>query len=286
MALETEFSNGINVAAFLDPEIMDVLRAQITVLNWVRRVNFQRPSDSMKVRKRGTMTATTATESTDHALSEYTQSLLATLQVQEVKVYAELSDKGREFSAITLEEMAQEAATAVLQYVEQATCGLFDGFSRSVGTTGEQLTPQVLRRALYNLRVADVPGPYVIVLHPTQIDDVQDNIQSAGAALWGNPMVDFSILNGAPVKENGLAGSYLQVPVYSTTNCESINTDADWSGAALNPQRAIAFGEDGRGIRSEVDRNIKKGVTQLAVNLFFDVKEAEDLSGVGIVSAQ
>lgn len=286
MAGETVYAGGVNIAALLDPLIMDHLRSQITVLNWVHRVNFQKGSDSVKMRKRGSMTATTAAEATDHATSQYQQVLLNTLVVQEVKVYCELSDKGRDFSEITLEEMAAEAAMAVLDYVEQTVCGLFDGFSNVVGTTGVALTPQVLRRALYTLRINKVPGPYVVVLNPTQIDDVQDNIQTSGSAVWGNPAVDFSILNGAPIQENGYAGSYLQAPVYSTTNVEGINTNADWSGAALNPMRAIGFGEDGRGVRSEVGRNIKKGVTEIGVSLFFDTKEAEDASGCNIVSAQ
>lgn len=286
MTQETVFADGVNIAALLDPLIMDKLRDQITVLNWVHRVNFQKGSDSVKMRKRGSLTATTAAEATDHANSQYQQVLLGTLQVQEAKVYAELSDKGRDFSAMTPEEIAAEGAQAVLDYVEQTVCGLFDGFSNSVGSTGVALTPQALRRALYTLRINKVPAPYVIVLNPTQIDDVQDAIQTAGAAVWGNSSVDFSILNGAPIAENGYAGSYLKAPVYSTNNIEGINGNADWCGAALNPMRAIGFGEDGRGVRSEVGRNIKKGVTELGCSIFFDAKEAEDVSGCGIVSAQ
>ena len=286
MANETVHADGVNIDALLDDAIMEHLRAQITVLNWVHRVSFERGSDSKKLRKRGSFTATTAAEATPHAKSQYKQVHLGTLAVQEVKVYAELSDKGRDFSMITVDEMAIEGALAVMDKVEQDACGLFDGFSTDVGLTLTALNAKTLRRALYNLRVNNVPGPYVFVLHPTQIDDVQDHIQDAGAANWGNPNVDFSILNGAPIRENGLAGSYLQVPVYSTTNVEGINTDDDWCGAALNPMRAIAFGEDGRGIRSRLDEDIEAGVTQIAVSMFYDVEEREDEALVQIISAQ
>jgi hypothetical protein len=175
---------------------------------------------------------------------------------------------------------------AILDKVEQDILALLDGFSTTVGTTNVALTPQVLRQATYNLRLNKVGGPYVYILHPTQVDDVLDSIQTAGAASWGNESVDFSILNGQAPAKNGLVGSYLTVPVLATTNCESINSDVDWSGACLNPSKALAFGEDGRGVRTRMMDDIEKGVRQIAIDMFYDTKEAEDLAGVGIVSQQ
>ena len=57
MANETVHADGVNIDALLDDAIMEHLRAQITVLNWVHRVSFERGSDSKKLRKRGSFTA-------------------------------------------------------------------------------------------------------------------------------------------------------------------------------------------------------------------------------------
>lgn len=67
------------------------------MLNLVQLVNFKSMSDSVKLRKKGSLTATAATESTAHAISEYTQTSPATLTAAEVKVYTEISDKAIEF---------------------------------------------------------------------------------------------------------------------------------------------------------------------------------------------
>lgn len=283
---DTEYNHGVNIDALLEPAIMNNLRPKLVALAAVGRVPFQRGSDSVKLRKRGMLTATTAAEATDHTVSPYNQVLLGTLVVQQVKVYAELSDKADSFSMINLPEIAEEASIAVAQKVEQDILGLADGFSNQVGTSGNPLSPQVLRAALYNLDLNDVDGDRIIVLHSTQLDDVLDAIQTAGAAVWGNQNTDFTILNGRSLLPSGFKGTYLEVPVFQTNNVEGINADADWCGMACNARRAIAFGEDDRGIRVETDRNIKKGVTALSVDLFYDVKEREDASGVGIVSGQ
>jgi hypothetical protein len=285
-ANDTEFDHGVNVAAWLEPSIMDNLKAMLVALTAVGRVSFERGSDSVKLRQRGKMTATTAAEATDHATSPSSQVLLGTLVVQQVKVFAEFSDKGQKFSMIDIPEIAMEAADAVAQKVEQDILGLADGFSKQVGTTGNPLSPQVLRSAFYNLDLSDVSGSRIVILHPTQVDDVLDALQTAGAAMWGNQNVDFTILNGRSLEPGGYKGTYLGVPVFQTTNVEGINNDDDWCGLACNASRAIAFGEDDRGIRVEYDRNLKKGVTEISVDLFYDVKEREDASGVGIVSGQ
>jgi len=94
-----------------------------------------------------------------------------------------------------------------------------------------------------------------------------------------------SILNGQRPDVNGLKGTFLGVPVFSTTNVATANSAADYVGAAIGVGRALAVGEDGRGIRTELDRDIQAGLTKIAVNMYFDVKEAEDLAGVKIISA-
>lgn len=289
MAGETTFSDDVSVAAFVENGIAEYLHANSVMLALVNKIPFVRGSDSVKQRQKGSFTATTATEATDHATSQYTRTALPTLQVQEVKVYAELSYKARDYSTITPQEMAEEAGKAVLKKLEQDILGLADGFSTTVGATGVDVTPAVLKSSFYELEANDVPGRYVHVGHPRSLHDVTDDLidATAGAAsFWANPNASLSILNGNAPQMNGYKGEYLGVDIFSTTNTESVNVGADWANLTCNPQLAISFGEDGRGIIVEIDRDIKKGVVQIAVFSFYDTKERIDGAGVYVVGDQ
>lgn len=282
MANETEYSNYQTVAAYLDTAIAPHFRAAAIMPNLVHLVNFQSGSDSVKLRKAGSLTATAATESTDHANSEYTETTPATLTAAQVKVYVELSDKALKFAGASPEALAQEAGRAIGQKFDTDAMALFDSLNggTAVGTSGVDCSPQILLQATYVLAAQNIPGAYVFVLHPTQIYDVQDDLITSGAVIWSNPTA-LDIMSGQPALANGWKGKFLDLDVYSSTNTESVNTDADWAGACFSPQFALAAGFAG-GIETEIGRNRKKGVTELSITLWYDVKEYNDLAGVSI----
>ena len=266
----------------LDAEIMDQLVSQLVMAALVRHVNFD-GNKTKKMRKKDTFVATTAAEATDHTRQNYTQSSPATLTVGEVKVYAEQSDLNRDFSPMTSAEMIEAAVYAVRKKYDGDICALFSGFSTGVGTTTVDLTPTALRTAFADLEINDVPTGYCAVLHPTQIDNINAVLLQSACPVW--TMTELSILNGQRAQANGYKGLFLNVPIFSTTNVATVNSSADYCGAAIGIGQAIAVGEDGRGIRTESARAIQSGKTCFAVNLYFDAKEAEDLAGVKIVSA-
>lgn len=289
MANETEYSNAIT-SALIAADVAEYLRDNSVMIGKGRPVPFQRGvSDQVKLRQAGSVTATTSTESTAHAKSEYTQSSPATLQVAEAKVYMELSDRARDFSPLTVQELVSEAGAAIVDKVDVDGLALASGFSTSVGSTGVDLTADVLRLATYNLRLAKVKGAPLIILHPTQISDVQADIISSSGAVWGGPNVQLSILNGrTPGAGSGYVGSFLEVDVFSSTNTESINSDVDWAGLCLDPRRALAFGVDAQGIRVKIDETskIQEGLTGISVAMYYDWKEADNAAGVQIISDQ
>jgi len=286
MALETEFSNYQTVAAYIDTMAIPYFRSANIMMNLCALKNFAPGSDSLKLRKAGNLTATTATESTDHALSEYTETSPATLQVTQVKVYTELSDKALKFSGHSWEELAQEAGNAISQKFDQDAMALFDAFNggTAVGTSGVDNSPEILLQASYTVRAQAVPGELVYVLHPVQIYDAQLDLLTSGASVWTNP-VRLDILNGQPPQANGFVGMFNGIPVYESKNTESINTGADWSGACFVRNLALAAGFQGT-ITTEVHRNLKKSMTEIAVDLWYDVKEASDVAGVCIATDQ
>ncbi len=266
----------------LDAEIMAQLRSLLVMAALVRHVDFG-GNKTKKLRKEGSVTATTAAEGTAHTRTDYTQTSPATLTVGEVKVYLEQSDLNRDFSPMTTDEIVRASVQAIQKKVDGDAAALFAGFSQSVGTTGVDLTPAVLRTAIATLEIADVPNPYAVVLHPTQVDNINAALLASPSPVWA--LTEMSILNGKRPELNGQKGTFLGVPVFSTTNVATANSAADYVGAAIGVGLAIAMGEDGRGVRTELGRSVSEGLTEIGVNIYFDVKEAEDLAGVKIISA-
>lgn len=286
MALETEYSNYQTVAAYLDTAIAPYFRSANVMANLVHLVNFQDKSDSKKLRKAGSVTATAGVESTDHALSEYTETSPATLLAAEVKVYMEISAKALKFGGADLAALAAECGRAIATKFDTDALALLDSLhgGTQVGTSGSDCTPGILLQASYTVRAAAIPGPFVYVLHPVQIYDVQDDLLATTASAWSNESM-LSILNGQPPLSNGFAGSFLGLAVYESTNTESVNGNADWAGGCFSPQFALAAGFAG-GIETKMGYNIKKGVAELSCTLWYDVKEYQDSAGVSIETDQ
>lgn len=286
MASETEYSNYQTVAAYVEAGITPHFRARAIMPNLMKAVNFQPGSASVKLRKAGSLTATAATESTAHSTSEYTETSPNTLTAAEVKVYTELSDKAIIFGGANVDDITAEAGRAIADKFDADAMALFDALNGGtvIGTSGADLTPALLVQAAYTARAGNTPGMLAYALHPVQVYDVQDDIVASGASVWTNPaMLDF--LSGQRPAENGLRGMFFGVPVYESTNTESLNTAADWGGACFDVSNALAYLIAG-GVRVKIGYNVKSGLTEIGVTFWYDVKENSDTSGVAIVTDQ
>lgn len=286
MANETEYSNYQTVAAYLAAEISPHFRSKVVMPNLMKGFNFQNKSDSIKLRKAGSVTATTATESTDHAVSEYTETSPNTLTAAEVKVYMEVSDKARAFGGADINALVAECGAAIAQKFDTDALALADALNGGtvVGTTTVDATPANLVEAAYIVRANNVPGPIAYVLHPAQERDVKDDIIASTGTPWSNTQY-LDILGGQQPANNGFRGTFFDVPVYISTNTESLNTNADWGGVCLDVNEALAYGVYGD-IMVDIGYNVKKGVTEIGVRLWYDIKEYNDTAGVAIVTDQ
>lgn len=282
MALETEFSNYITVAAFLDTAIAPYFRTAAIMPNLVHTVNFVGKSDSVKLRKAGSVSATAATESTPHATSEYTETSPATLVAGEIKVYMEISDKAIKFGEADLPSLAREAGVACAQKFDTDAMALFDSLhgGTQVGTSAGDCTIANLATAMYTLEALNIPGPYVFVLHPAQSFDIRNQLTTAGAVAWTNAR-DLAIFSGQPPVANGFKGEIFGASVFQSTNTESVNTNADWAGVCMSPQYALAAGFAGD-VTTKMGYNVKSGLTEIGISLWYDVKEYDDNAGVSI----
>lgn len=286
MANETVYSGYQTVAAFVDANAIPYFRSSNVMMNLCALRNFEPKSDSLKLRKLGSVSATAATEATDHATSNYAETSPATLTASQVKVYVELSDKALKFAGADWQELAKECGEAIGQKFDVDAMALFDSFNggTQVGTTGVDCSPEILLQASYTVRAKAVKGELVYVLHPTQIYDAQLDILTSGASVWTNP-TRLDILDGQPPMANGWVGRFNGIDVYESTNVESVNAAADWAGACFVRGLALAAGFAGT-IETELERDIKKGVLRMATTLWYDVKEASDDAGVSIETDQ
>lgn len=285
MANETLFAQYQTIAAYVDANIVPAFRSAAIMPNLCAIKQFQSGSDSIKLVKAGTVSATVASEATQHATSQYAETSPNTLAVKQVKVYVEVSDKALMFGGADLAALALECGRACAQKLDIDALALFDSFNGGtmVGTTGTAMTPAKVLQAMYNVTSQDVPGGLAVVLHSSGVFDIQTDMLTTTAAYWTNPAT-MSLLDGGAPAANGLKGSIFGQPVYQTNNTESQNASADWSGGVINPQYGLALGVFGS-IRSEVDRDIGKGVMKLAVDLWYDVKELQDKAGCALLHA-
>ena len=288
MANETKYANAVNVAAYIESGVMNALRSALVLTPLCRVVNFTPGSDSVKLRKKGTVTAGAGTESTAPSNTAYSQSSPATLQVQEAVVLIDRSDRNKYFTQMSLDEIVEAITIAVAEKVETDALALFNTLTNQVGSTTVDLTPDAMKEAAYTLRLNNNDGTYIYVMHPTQVNDVDTDI-IAGTGIgnvWANPSVDVSLLGQTAAQANGSVGFFLGNEVRVTTNTESINTNADWQGGIIVPNKCIALGQDGRGIQVEIQRDAKRRSDEITANVYYDVELAEDVAGCGIVSDQ
>jgi hypothetical protein len=284
VANETEYSNYVDVAAFLDANIAPAFRSATISPLFCHQVQFQTGSDSKKLRKAGTLTATTATESTAHTASEYTETSPNTLLATQVKVYVEVSDKAADLVGADLMALAREAGVAIAEKVDSDTFALADALNggTAIGTTTADATPQHLLDASYTVSANNPPAQLSYILHSVQIYDVQTDILASSASFWGHD-AGVTLMDTQIPMTQGFVGSFMGIPVYKSTNLESLNTNADWGGMCIANGLAFAQGF-GPSVKLEFDRNLSKGVHEISAYIWFDAKEYNDDAGVSIVT--
>lgn len=282
MANETLYANGVNVAAYVESRLATKLRNQLVTLALVNLVPFVRGSDSKKQGETGSVTATAGAEATTHANSSYSQTALPTLQVQEAKVLVRLSNKAEDYSNISLEEIVDACRFAVGDYVDSSLLSQTQSLTNTVGATGTDLSLASIRQGVLKLDQEKVDGQRAAILAPKQISEIADAIENSTKTVWSNTDIGLSILSGQAPAVNGLKGYYLDIPIFSSNNIPDDSTD--YSGILGNIKKTLSFGEDGRGIIVEEDRDIVAGTRIIVARMFFDAKLRQNKASVEVLS--
>ena len=224
-------------------------------------------------------TAAGLTEGTDTEAAALTLSA-KDITVGEVGINLGLTDFARKVSPVTPEALGARGAQAIARKIETDIAALFSGFSKTAGSTTNEITLDTLFDAQALLDAADAPPDRICVLAPKTCGVLRKLIAGASgstAAYYGtgNIRPEFSKVPGFFTDFNGM-------PIYWSNFVPKINTDADFCGAIFcRDALGMAVLSD---ISVETERNASLRAEEIVAVSTYGVGELQDLGGVGIVS--
>lgn len=178
-----------------------------------------------------------------------------------------------------LEPYAMELGKALANKIDSDLLDEVGDFTNSVGTSGSAITEANFLEAIYTLESANAKGPYACVLHPVQIRDLRQALASATGAVWGGP--------SAPAADLGAFANLYGVDIYRSTNCASVNTDADRQGVMMpiGNSSGLAFVLK-TGARTEFQRDASLRATEIVVTAIYgdECVNTDASGGVAIIT--
>ena len=269
-------------ATVLEQAIVDYARAEAVMRGLVSSHSLAgRMSKAAVIPKWASLSAAALTEGTD--MSNTTLSTDGvTLTAAEAGVRVDISDMVKNFAGADLNAYARQCGLALADKWDADLCALSAGFSSSVGSTGTELTLDVLHTAIYTLEAAKAPRGYAFVLHPRQILDIRTLIAGASgstATFFANP----NNATDVSVKPGALVGQFMGVPIYADANIPTANAAADYLGMLISVGNALAE-VVGWEAKVEIQRDASMRADELNATACYGVGEIVDAYGVGILS--
>lgn len=157
-----------------------------------------------------------------------------------------------------LEPFAEELGKALANKIDADLLSAASSFTSSVGTSGQDLTEANFISAIYALELGNAKGPFVAVLHPYQVSNLRSAIAASTGAVWGGP--------SAPAADLGSLGTLYGVDVVQSTNCASVNVNADRQGVMMpvGNQSGLAYVLK-TGAKTEFQRDASLRATEIVV---------------------
>ncbi len=196
--------------------------------------------------------------------------------------------------AMSVERLAQAAASAYINRHNDLTVGLFAGVTASVGTSGSDLTLDDIVDATQTLMRANNTDSLYAMLHGQQMSDLQNSLRGEGGALsFSAPTAEMIAAKG-----KGYAGSYLGVDFWVNNRVATANSGADragcmWSRGAFGYAEATHPLSSLRGsinpqvvspVLIEFERTGTSGLNTVIASAFLGVAMVEDARAVKIVT--
>lgn len=288
--MTASFTNATTRTSADDLYLANVLDTQVIEANYSATVmrplmrNYDlsgKPSDTAKFPRWPALTAASVAETADLANTQIaTTSVTAT--VGEVGIMTTLTDALTEDDILAgVGDYGRQLGRALADKQDADSAALFSGFSNATGVTTGGLTTATILSAVAALAARDVPGPYVGVIHPTQMFQLQSEIAASSATIWASGG-DSRIGNA-----NAYQGNLLGVEWYQSTNTPTNTraTVAVYDGAIFSANQALVFVSK-RDARSEMERDASARATEIVVSSRYAVAELVDSYGQVLYSNQ
>ncbi|MBI5492011.1 MAG: hypothetical protein HY893_03665 [Deltaproteobacteria bacterium] len=161
-----------------------------------------------------------------------------------------------------LEPYAAELGKALAAKIDADLLSSASALTNSVGTSGQALTEANFLSAIYALELGNARGPFVAVLHPYQVSNLRSAIASSTGAVWGGP--------STPAADVGSLGTLYGVDIIQSTNCASVNVNADRQGVMMpmGNQSGLAYVLK-TGAKTEFQRDASLRATELVVTAVY-----------------
>lgn len=195
--------------------------------------------------------------------------------------------------AALVEQLAADMVTSAQLRFTSLVTDVTDGFTATVGASGVDFSVTNWFSAQAALTQASAPGPFVAVLHPVQLTDLQASLRAETGPMQFVP-ASAEMLR---IKGQGYAGSFNGVDIFVSSTVPTANAGADRAGALMS-YGAVAYadgmpapiiGAGGVVISSgpivvELQRDAAGAATKVVGNYYIGVAKAQDGMGVSIIT--
>lgn len=161
-----------------------------------------------------------------------------------------------------LEPFASELGKALANKIDADLLSSASSLANTAGTSGADMTEANFLSAIYKLELGNAKGPFVAVLHPYQVSNLRAAIASSTGAVWGGP--------STPAADLGSLGTLYGVDIVQSTNCPSVNANADRQGVMmpLGNQSGLAYVLK-TGAKTEFQRDASLRATEIVVTAVY-----------------
>lgn len=167
---------------------------------------------------------------------------------------------------------------ARLNLLNQDIYALFDGFSRSIGTTNTNITESLIIDGVALLRSGKAPGPYFMPVTPWVYADLL-KLYSSNTDTRADELARSAQIKGVLREIHGVFPVLIDNLAAGTSTGEADEADTK---TAIFSASAFGYVEEWD-FRIEPDRNASKRSTELVATASYGVAEINDLYGVELL---
>ena len=275
MANETTSSTISELYTEIVAEALFVASEQSVMRGLVRNYTIAGGGKSVEVPIFSTVSAAAVNEATDLSNTAVNPTSV-TITASEIGIMTTLTDLARNSSSRNIAaDIGKLFGEAIAKKMDQDLTALFDGFSSSIGGTGQELTVAKIFQAVATLRQANVPGPYYGVLNPKVAYNVKKNLTNTFVNPNPNDLTNEAL-------RTGYIGNIAGVQIFESSNVDG-TTDTDNCKGAIFSQDALglAMMQD---LKIETQRDASLRADEIVATAVFGVGELHDSYGVELLA--